>query len=186
MENGEKLYTLTLDSGIPVYIRPLSPYARAAISDQANTQYPDPDPAGYERDDPNGFPGLEIKIPADQNEEYLQERRRAIYKRMNAVNYAIINSGVVCDSPLGKDFLIDHYAPLRERINSYSHIQADLWHITVLTCLIRTYQDAVSIANAASEIKTADEVRRGMESFRRDVQFATPDSDTGKQEPPSP
>lgn len=172
MQTTEKLYTLTLDSGAPVYVRSLSPIARAAIMDAAIERYPDPDKAPFEQPAPNAPPGVNITIPAEENPEYVQQRYIAQVRRMNHVNDAIIRGGVVCDSPLGKQFLIDHYAPLRQQMLKVMTLgELDVWTETVITCLIRTRDDAIAIANAASEVISADEVRRAMKSFRRDVQW---------------
>lgn len=181
MTTGEKLYTLTLDSGVPVYVRPLSPIAQTAILDALNERYPDPDKALYEKPAPNAPPGVVIMMPADENEDYIKARRVALVSRMNAFNDAVIRAGVVCDSPLGQQRLIDHYAPLRALLLAITPIEADVWQQTVMLCLIRTRSDAITIVNAAIETLTESEVRNGIKSFRRDLQWSGVDGNFGEQ-----
>jgi len=175
-EPTRKLCEILLDSGELVYVQPLNPYFRQAISDQARDLYPDPDPKAYEKPMANALiDGM--MLPGHENPDYITAYQQAQIKQRNHTHLAVMLAAVV-DTPEGWEQTLRRYARRLAYNRQAARLPDDDWQALVLSVLVVTLDDINAILAAAMDTIKEDEVRRGLRTLRFPVrQFATGSGD---------
>lgn len=163
---GQKVIELVLDSGELVLVKPMSVYLRQAIAAKAETLYPFPDEADYERPvDPEkaAIPGM--MHPAKDNPDYQLKLAEISTERLSWYTDYLI--GTIIEWPAGKTALMAKYAEQVEQLAGVLDIQEDAWEATWKYCLVGDV-DRQNIMQAVNGnlMLTEGEVRDAMRIFR--------------------
>ena len=161
------LVSVPLDGGETVYVSPIGPYLRLQIVEQIDKANPLPRIEDYETPYINSL-GLPLYPPETDSPIFMVAKLRVLQKRANLLHEAIIDMGVVVDSPEGKAATTERFQPFIEKYQP-GNPDDDLWLRIVKFCLITTEGDIQTIVRAASNRVTPEEIRAGVKSFRRKI-----------------
>lgn len=172
MEIQERLIEVPLDSSEIVLVRPLSPFALQAIQQAALEAFPPPDKKAFEKPlaevAPNALPG--VMMAAEDNPEYktAYQNHRAAYN--GKVIELTILSGVIIDTPEGREATIARYADRIAQLRTVINLPEDDWLATSIYGMLTSFMDRGRVASAAINPLTEKEVRSALRSFRYPVQ----------------
>ena len=167
----EILYRVPLDNGDVVFVRPVSFFARQGILDKGRELFPDPDPESYQVMMKNAPEGVEAFEPLEDNAEYQTARIQMMNGRLQHMRESILDLGAVVDCEEGREAMIERYAPQLETLRQMANgVPADDWIATVKMCAVSTGDDIRRIWRVASQALEQEEIRAGVELFRREIQ----------------
>ena len=177
--NKPSAIELTLDSGLTILVKPLSPYTRQAIHKQLADKFPYPNDREFEEqigDSPGAV------IPADDKtnvryEEYEALKSEADTKRTRGYFEAIVT---LCVNWLvSKEELINQYEQQRSDLSALFTLPDDKWLATLYHCLCASQGDINEILQVAHEQldimedePTEDEIHSAWRIFRTRVSRA--------------
>ncbi len=174
MEASERLYRVPLDSGVVVHVRPISPFMRALLVEEARAQHPDPDSQQYRKPLKNAVrEGL--TEPPEENPEYgLAVEQAARAQNRHLVN-SFIDAGVVVGADPSREAVLEHFAADLARIRQGRDLPEDNWFVLVKYHLIASQDDIQRIINAANDALTEEDIRAAAAIFQRKVEWQTTD-----------
>lgn len=183
-----KVTECLLDSGIRVFVIPLSRHQRNALNQAAEKLYPYPDKKQYEETLPEdvAIPGM--TLPAEENKDYQVAVREVNRQRSDYIGLALLDICVSYpDFPGGKDDLMKHFAPFLEKQRDWMALPEDEWEATLRFGILQSIADELTISRIANEETpvTEVEVNEEMRIFRPAVQVAAAKLlDSTRQHPP--
>jgi hypothetical protein len=164
----QKVTELTLDSGIRVFVTPLSRYQRNALIEAAEKLHPFPDKKQYEEALPDdvAIPGM--TLPAEENPEYQAKVTEANRLRNEYVSTGMMNLCVQYPDFADRLALIEHFAPYLDEQRDWLALPDDEWLATLRFAIIRSPSDEAQILSVArDEIPvTEKEVNDNVRIFR--------------------
>lgn len=167
------LYEVPLDNGEVLLIAALSPYVRNGLYQLATEAYPDPDKTPYEQEVPNA--AVPMKTPAEDNLEYRQLRATAQVRRLAAFYESVLRSGCIVGVVGGIEAALERYDHELRTVRKAMKLEGerDDFLDLVKYVLLSNGKEVQAIANAATVALTQEEVTRGVESFRYQVEWST-------------
>lgn len=170
-EQQERVIAVTLDSNETVYVRRLSPLATQLLVVKAEKLFPSPRPEEYVKPlsdiASNAVAGM--TVPAEQNPAYQQAVIKAKAQRDAWGRDALIEMGVVVDTPEGRDKTIARYAERLAALAKFGDLPENVWLATVQYGLMTTSLDRSLITRAATGVLTGEEIRLALTTFRQDL-----------------
>lgn len=169
-----KVVEITLDSGIRVFVAPLSRYQRNALVEAAEKLHPFPDKKQYEYalSEDVAIPGM--TLPADDKDnprypEYLALVTEANRYRNEYISTAMMNLCISYpDFPGGKKQLIEYFAEWLEEQRDWLALPDDEWQATLRFAIIRSASDEAQILSIAKDELpvTEAEITENLRVFR--------------------
>lgn len=161
-----KVIAVPLDCGETLLVEPVSMFAQQAIVEESERRFPLPDKAPFEKLIP-GAVDPSMTTRAEDDPEWQKAAKVVENERNKWQNRAIVLMSVKRD-----DKLIKKYAQMRAQRLSVGIPEGDVWHDTLLLCLIASPRDVAQIKIAAQHLLPLEEeeVRDGLRIFRLAIQ----------------
>jgi hypothetical protein len=152
----EKVVEITLDSGIRVFVTPLSRYQRNGLIQAAEKLYPLPDKKQYEftLSEDVAIPGM--TLPADDKDnpryaEYMALVTEASIQRQDYIIAGMLNMCLRYPDFTGKEALIEHFAPYLDEQRDWLALPEDSWDATLRFAIVRSQSDEAQILSIAKD-----------------------------------
>lgn len=147
----QKVTELVLDSGIRVYVTPLSRYQRNALVEASERLYPYPDKAKYEEalSEDIAIPGS--VIPAEENDDYKALVREVNRQRSEYVSTAMLNLCLSFPDFKNRQALIEHFAEYLNEQREWLALPEDEWDATLRFGIVRSPSDEAQILSVAKD-----------------------------------
>lgn len=138
---SKKVTEIILDSGIKVWVSPMSRYARNGLAEAAEKLYPYPDKSQFEEELPEdvAIPGM--KIPAEEHPDYQAQVASANRQRGDHISGAMLNLCVVYPDFASRQEIIDHFAPYLDEQRDWLALPEDPWEATLRFAVISSVAD---------------------------------------------
>lgn len=164
----QKVFEVDLENGEAVIVEAISPLLLRTLWKAAEALYPNADPRQYDKPlEHSAIPGALAQ--GEESDEYKAARVAAFNKQNSHVSAAVIESGVVIDTPEGKAVTLERLRPKLERQRKFlgELMPEDEWLAAVMFCLVTTRNDVTRIVEASKDALKEEEVRDWMRTFRR-------------------
>lgn len=152
----EKVVEITLDSGIRVFVTPLSRYQRNGLIQAAEKLYPYPDKKQYEYvlSDDVAIPGM--TLPADDKDnprypEYMGLVTEANIQRQDHIIAGMLNMCLRYPDFKDKHALIEYFAPYLDEQRDWLALPDDAWDATLRFAIVRSPSDESQILSIAKD-----------------------------------
>jgi len=178
MQRKPKYVEYVTNSGVTVWVTPLSRTVYSGILQKARDTYPFPNAADYEEQHPDALPGIEVPIPAESNMEYLelkaeaaQEQQDHIWKAINDLCLAYPkykNGKPLKDQFYTQDELIEEFKSTLLEMKLYAEVPEDEWQATYECCILGGEDDEKNIALIVQDKLpiTGEEIDQEIRLFR--------------------
>ncbi len=154
-QNKPKVVELVLDSGVRVYVRPLSPYTRQAVLKKLSDKFPYPDKKEYEEEIKDSeSPGAIIKADDKNNSRYDEYRElieTADSERSRAYFETIVEMRVTFPDYKDRDALIAHFKAHIDDFSAFMDLGDDIWLNTLYHAICASQSDITEIMDVITE-----------------------------------
>lgn len=168
-----KCVEIMLDSGVKVYVTPLSRYQLTALQAAARERYPCPDKAAYTLPMPEGVGIPGAMIPAEDNDEYQTLYSEAERLQSEFILTAMMDMCVTFADFKSREEVVGYFAAFIAQQRQWMTLPDDEWLATWRFAVVRSASDEELITAVVKDLLpiTEVEITDEMRLFRPSVSW---------------